>query len=136
MENEIWKPINQIVDTHKKVFTPIGYEVSNMGRVRSYNQKYGRGSNTGFRPLSPHPTIITGRPDPRGYYQVTMRDSVTKKRRNFRIHTLVMQTFVGPIPDNMVICHFNDIKTDNRLENLRFDTAKANSDDHIRNLQK
>ena len=44
-----------------------------------------------------------------------------------------MQAFVGPAPDGMVICHYNDIKTDNRLENLRYDTQYANGQDRIRN---
>ena len=133
MKNEIWKPITQIIEAQGQTLTPKGYEISNMGRVRSYNQRYGRGNNTGSRPLLSNPTLVTGRPDHRGYYQVTMTDHTQGKRKNFRIHTLVMQTFVGPAPKGMVICHYNDIKTDNRLENLRYDTSAANSLDMIRN---
>jgi hypothetical protein len=133
MENEIWKPITKIIDAKGQEFSPKGYEVSNMGRVRSYNQRYGKGFGVGYRPLLKTPTIITGRPDPRGYYQVTLTDHTTKNRKNFRIHTLVMQTFIGPAPEGLVICHYNDIKTDNRLENLRYDTPEANSADRERN---
>ena len=135
MKNEIWKPIEKIVDKKGQVFIPVGYEVSDLGRVRSYNKRFGRGpsSGIGFRGLAKEPTIITGRPDPRGYYQVTLTDSVTKKRKNFRIHTLVMQAFVGLADEDEMVCHYNDIKTDNRLENLRYDTSKANQQDRIRN---
>ena len=133
MTEEIWKSIPTLIDAKGQAFTPRGYEVSNLGRVRSYNPRYGRGNNTGHRPLLATPVIITGRPDPRGYYQVTLSSAVSKQRKNFRIHTLVMQTFVGPAPDKMVVCHYNDIKTDNRLENLRYDTPEANSLDMRRN---
>lgn len=134
MENEIWKPITTIIDQKGQVFEPQGYEVSNLGRVRSFNKRYGQNkSRSGFRGLSPIPTIITGRPDARGYYQVCMTDAILKKRRNFRIHTLVMQAFVGPAPEGLIICHYNDIKTDNRLENLRYDTPLANQQDRRRN---
>lgn len=41
LENEIWKPIGTIVNKNGS-YTPIGYEVSNMGRVRTKRQRYGR----------------------------------------------------------------------------------------------
>ncbi len=43
-----------------------------------------------------------------------------------RIHRLVLETFVGPCPSNMEACHYNNIKTDNYLDNLRWDTKSAN----------
>jgi hypothetical protein len=42
-----------------------------------------------------------------------------KKRNWLRIHRVVYQEFVGPIPQGMEIDHINNIKTDNRLENLQ-----------------
>lgn len=134
MENEIWKPITLIVDSEGKEHRPIGYEVSNLGRVRSYNKRYGRNaSSTGHRGLTSVPTIIKGRPDARGYIQYSLSDPTIGKRRNFRGHVLVMQAFVGPAPEGLVICHYNDIKDDNRLENLRYDTPEANRLDRRRN---
>ena len=58
---------------------------------------------------------------------------VNKKRYNIRIHTVVMQSFMGFPDEGLVICHYNDIKTDNRLENLRYDTQDANHKDRVRN---
>lgn len=46
--------------------------------------------------------------------------------RNFTIHSLVMQEFVGIRPDGMVINHINGIKWDNRLENLEYCTQSHN----------
>ena len=43
-----------------------------------------------------------------------------------KIHRLILETFVGPCPSGMEACHNNGIKTDNKLENLRWDTKSAN----------
>lgn len=135
MENEIWKPITEIY-RNGNVLKFEGYEVSNLGNVRTYKNKYGKvAAGTHNRPLLKTPKPIFGRPDQRGYMLLCLSD-VDKKRYNIRIHTVVAQTFLGPTPDGMVICHYNDIKTDNRLENLRFDTPEANSLDRIKNSQK
>lgn len=137
MENEIWKPVTKIVLRNGTVWNFEGYEVSNYGRVRTYKQKYGQVSkankHSGLnRPLLKIPTIINGRPDRKGYPQFCLSDT-NKKRHNVRAHTLVMQTFIG-IPDEyQVICHYDDIKTNNNLENLRYDTQKSNLADAKRN---
>jgi hypothetical protein len=47
-------------------------------------------------------------------------------RKNATIHSLVMQEFVGPRPEGMVIHHKNGIKWDNRLENLEYCTQSYN----------
>ena len=44
---------------------------------------------------------------------------------------MVLETFVGPCPKGMEACHNNDIKTDNRLSNLRWDTKSNNTFDAI-----
>jgi hypothetical protein len=54
----------------------------------------------------------------------------------FRAHVIVMQTFVG-LPDNkQIICHYDDVKHNNVLTNLRYDTYKANFADRKRNSKK
>jgi hypothetical protein len=137
MENEIWKPVKKIVLRNGTVWYFEGYEVSNYGRVRTYKQKYGQVSRSNMhsglsRPLLKHPTIINGRPDKRGYPQFCLSDT-NKKRHNVRAHVLVMQTFIG-IPDEyQVVCHFDDVKTNNHLNNLRYDTQKQNLLDAKRN---
>lgn len=49
------------------------------------------------------------------------------------VHQLVLEAFVGPRPEGMEACHWNDVCTDNRLENLRWDTTSANRHDQVRN---
>lgn len=43
-----------------------------------------------------------------------------------------MEAFVGPCPEGMEVCHNNGDCTDNRLENLRYDTKSANMLDRVR----
>ncbi len=66
-----------------------------------------------------------------GYLKVSLCRSA--KRKEFTVHSLVMLTFVGERPKGMDVCHFNGIKTDNRKENLRYDTRKNNQRDNIKN---
>jgi hypothetical protein len=42
-----------------------------------------------------------------------------------------MAAHVGPRPDGMQVCHNNGLRTDNRLSNLRYDTASGNMRDRI-----
>ena len=48
------------------------------------------------------------------------------KRYNFDVHVLVLTVFRGQCPEGMQACHGNGNSFDNRLENLRWDTSKAN----------
>lgn len=51
------------------------------------------------------------------------------KRPMFKIHRLVLEAFAGPCPEGFQGCHNNGQKDDNRIENLRWDTPKANQYD-------
>lgn len=61
----------------------------------------------------------------RGYYYVRL--SKNGKGKNVLVHRALMEAFV-PNPDNKpYIDHINTIKTDNRLENLKWVTSKENT---------
>lgn len=64
------------------------------------------------------------------YWLVMLRKN--GKSYNRLIHRLVLETFVGPCPEEMECCHNNGNMFDNRLENLRWDTRKANRQDAMR----
>jgi len=128
MENEIWKPVTTIVLKNGTICNFIGYEVSNYGRVRTYKQRYGKGP----KGLLPNHSPLAGRKDRNGYIQFWLIDT-SLKGRNFRAHTIVMQTFMGIPKEYQVICHHNDVKTDNHISNLRYDTSKENAKDRERN---
>jgi len=92
------------------------FEVSDLGRVR-------HAKTLRVRKLQPHP---------RGYLMVNLYHP-TNPRRYAKVHQLVLEAFVGPRPPGMGGCHYNDIPSDNRLENLRWDTQSANAQDMLRN---
>ena len=112
-----------------EIFKPHGYEVSDLGRVRSYRNRY---SGYGKKKFVKTPKIINGRPDQSGYTLYMLYDK-NGYRKNVRGHVIVMQTFVGFPKNNMQVCHYDDIKTNNKLSNLRYGTAKENGKDRIRN---
>lgn len=43
------------------------------------------------------------------------------------LHRLIAEAFHGPCPDGMICCHINGKAHDNRAENLRWDTPRANN---------
>lgn len=57
---------------------------------------------------------------------------VNQTRHTRYAHQLVLETFIGPRPKGMVTCHNNGNASDNRLENLRWDTQSANIYDSIK----
>ncbi len=48
-----------------------------------------------------------------------------KEPKFFRVHQLVMETFIGPCPIGMEICHNDGNPANNNLDNLRYDTPKT-----------
>ncbi len=64
------------------------------------------------------------RPNRTGYLRAVLYG--TGRRVVRMVHHLVLEAFVGPRPEGACACHANDRKDDNRLENLRWDTPRAN----------
>jgi hypothetical protein len=55
------------------------------------------------------------------------------KRKEHKVHRLVLEAFVGPCPLGMEACHYPDRDpTNNHVENLRWDTPSANQLDAVR----
>ncbi len=63
-----------------------------------------------------------------GYPAVCLGTGDSSTRRRL-VHRLVLEAFVGQCPEGMEACHGNGIRTDNRLENLRWDTRLSNHAD-------
>lgn len=102
------------------------YEVSDAGRVRGVDRET-IGSN-GARHVTKG-RIIYAHKMPTGYWFVVLhRDNCREPRP---IHQLVLKAFVGPRPLDMQGCHNNGDRDDNRLSNLRWDTASANTRDQV-----
>ena len=97
------------------------YEVNSIGEIRSLprpgtnNRMYGGG---------------TIKPQVRGKYLGVNLHDHDRKKTPISIHKIVCQAFHGPKPsEEAQVRHLNGIHRDNRAENLRWGTAKENSDD-------
>ena len=115
--NEIWKPVVGYEDY---------YEISSMGRVRSLD-RYARGSCDSIKLHKGR--ILNPKIDRDGYCIYNLcKDGQSK---SFRGHRLVADAFI-PNPDNKpCIDHINCVRSDNRLENLRWVTHKENNNNPI-----
>lgn len=100
------------------------YEVSDMGNIKSISRKLlnGRGSFISKEKILKSPKGNDG------YLNVCLRNSTKGKVR--RVHQLVAEAFLGHKPDGthkICVDHINNIKTDNRLENLQLISHRENS---------
>lgn len=126
-EQEQWRPIPGYEGR---------YEASDQGRVRSVDRwvanRYGRFIRPG--------RLLKLTPGKRGYPLVDLRlrgalraDGTRTARGKMRtVHSVVLETFVGPRPPGMQVLHRNGDKTDNRLSNLRYGTPAENGHDRKR----
>ena len=106
------------------------YSVSNLGRVRSESAVWVRDRRTYQtfqRILVPYIRKNDGR------VGITLRHPDDKYPKPRQVHRLVLEAFVGPCPPGMVCCHWDDVPTNNRLSNLRWDTQSENEKDKARN---
>lgn len=97
------------------------YQVSNYGRVKRFNKTK---RSKPFKILKPGRNIRNG-----CLYVVLCRKG---KTQSFKIHRLVLETFVGPCPPGMEGCHNNGNPSDNFVDNLRWDTHINNENDKIK----
>lgn len=92
-----------------------GYEVSDLGRVRSW-----KGGQTSPRLLRAHACR-------RGYHRVQL--CCRSQRRTMLVHRLVLMAFVGASPEGHECRHLNGDPSDNRLANLAWGTSAENERD-------
>lgn len=104
------------------------YQVSDLGRIRSCgrvcNAKNGSTSKKRERILTQEITVY-------GYCRVRLFNC-DGKAKHYATHRLVARAFLGEI-DGFEINHKNEIKTDNRVENLEIVTSKQNCNYGTRN---
>lgn len=100
-EKEIWKDIPNYEGL---------YQASNMGRIASirFNE---------FKLMSLVRSTV-------GYLQVGFRINNVVKRKG--VHTLVAETFLEKCPNCTEVDHINNIKSDNRVENLQWISRSEN----------
>lgn len=106
------------------------YEVSDEGEVRTLEREWVSGRNGSIRrTVQEGPKRQTLDKD--GYPRVTLCLNGVKKRK--KVHTLVMEAFVGPMPKGMQIRHLDHSRDNNRLDNLCYGTVKENVADRHAN---
>lgn len=113
---EIWKQID---------YGNGNYYVSSMGRVKNSNSSYSRcvyGKD--IIQGNGNEKILTAWDNGNGYLLICL--SVNKKRKNFYIHRLVAEAFIGNITKGMVINHKDYNKKNNCVDNLEICTQKDN----------
>jgi len=98
------------------------YEVSNKGRVKSL-ERYAmvRGGIRVVRERILKCGIRSG------YYYVSFSKNSKLKSRD--VHELVCKAFLGERPKGHDVCHRDGVKTNNCLENLRYDSKSNNVQD-------
>lgn len=122
LPGEIWKPV---------VGWEGQYEVSNMGRVFSVERMVsGRKRPDGSHHMRRCRARLLTPWLESGYPRVSM-GSGRAEHPQPNIHRLVLEAFIGSCPDGMECCHGDGNKTNNRLDNLRWDTKTANQADRL-----
>lgn len=112
MENEIWKDVKGFEGR---------YQVSNMGRVRSLDRLIETGHPYVRKGEMIKPSINKGK----GYLRVSFSDG-HRNYTHYEVHRLVALHFVPGYKEGLVVNHKNEIKTDNRAENLEWCTCQYN----------
>lgn len=116
LNTEVWKPI--------KGYEGL-YEVSNLGNVRSVDRYVTNGK--GYCLLKGKPKKAL--PHSKGYLIVGLW--INNQIKLHLVHRLVAEAFIPNPNDLPCIDHINTIKTDNRVENLRWCSYKENSNNPL-----
>ena len=98
------------------------YKVSSCGRVKSLSRITTNGRKTKERILKKSITSL-------GYCRTTLTKNNIKN--TISTHRIVAQTFIPNPLNKPCVDHINTIKTDNRVENLRWVTHKENTNNPL-----
>lgn len=116
-EAERWAPVDDA----------LGYEVSNLGRVRSLDRTITNSLGVAVRLQG---RILKPGSDLEGRLHVGIRQRGRQGVR--KVHVLVAVAFLGPRPPGMEVCHDDGDLVNNAVSNLRWDTHSANCLDSVK----
>ena len=117
LDGEEWRPVAGYEDL---------YEVSSFGRVKIVDQIVG--GNGGSRYM--RRGHLKRQSKRFGYLHVHVAKD--GKKQNPGVHVLVLEAFVGPRPDGTLACHNDGNPSNNRVENLRWDSRANNGMDTVK----
>lgn len=110
------------------------YQVSNLGLVKSLPRVVLRHMKNGsVHPHRIYEKLLTPARQYRGHQQVCLCKEGVENHQF--VHRLVLLAFVGPCPEGMEVCHNDSDPTNNRLDNLRYDTRSGNKVDSVKILR-
>jgi len=119
MKNEIWKDVIEFNGC---------YQVSSLGRIKSKDRIVIKKHNSGKMMRQFYKgRMLSGTPQKYGHISVHLGFEGRKYGRS--LHRLILETFSGKAPHGCECCHNNGISSDNRIENLRWDTHTENNKD-------
>ena len=113
---EIWKPVTGFENF---------YEISNKGRIKSLRRKVNIWN--GQRTLEER--ILAAATSPLGYKRICLRNG--KNKRRVFLHRLVAYEFIPNTDNKPQIDHIDGNPSNNSVENLRWVTAKENTNNPI-----
>ena len=108
---EIWKDVKNYEGL---------YQVSSLGRIKSLSRLMERGKFTHFS----KEVIMNGQLDKDGYNVFML--TLNRKQKLLKGHRIVAQAFISNHDNKPQVNHINGIKTDNRVENLEWNTNSEN----------
>lgn len=105
-----------------------GYEVSDLGEVRSLDRTITKRRYGKVIPVARKGSILSQGTNGKGYKSITMG-----RGNQALVHRLVLEAFISPPPYAGAECrHKNNDKADNRAENLEWGTSRDNKMDNVR----
>ena len=105
------------------------YQASNSGRIKSLDKIV----NDNGGKLLVKGRILKPSIDDKGYLQIVLTKN--GKRKSYKIHRLIALTFISNPNKLLEVNHKNEIKLDNRVENLEWCTHKYNCNYGTRNYR-
>jgi len=116
------KKLQEITERCEKANQPLpGYFIDRDGKVYSFGHKW-RGHE--IRELKQIENS-------HGYLR--FKATIDGVLKTYMTHKMVLEIYVGKKPsEDHQVCHINGIRTDNRIENLYWGTAKDNAADRTR----
>jgi hypothetical protein len=103
------------------------YMVSNYGRIKSLRRIVVKSNGVSMllREKILKASITKG-----GYESISFTNTTFKQV--IFIHRVVCAAFIGAIPENMEVCHYDGNRTNNFIGNLRYGTRSENMQDAVR----